>query len=233
MEVGKNNRWRSMGIALIIPAVVGLVAPFALRAEPAGSPGEVTFTKDIAPILQRSCQNCHRPDGVAPMSLITFEDVRPWAKSIKQRTGIGPHAGVMPPWYMEKNIGIQRYKDDPSLSDEEIAKVAKWADTGAPLGNPADMPPARHFEDASTWNIGTPDVIVSTKELVVKANAPDWWGEIESVSVGIDEDRYVAAIQVREVNDIPKGGSGRSTVGGHYVFHHMIWRTAVSRHRRS
>src|ERR1700682_2966237 len=168
MEAGKNNCWRSLGIAFLIPAALGLAAPFALRAEPAGSPGEVTFTKDIAPILQRSCQNCHRPDGVAPMSLMTFEDVRPWAKSIKQRTGIGPHAGVMPPWYMEKNIGIQRYKDDPSLSDEEISKVAKWADSGAPLGNPADMPPPRHFEDASTWNIGTPDVVVSTKDILVK-----------------------------------------------------------------
>jgi hypothetical protein len=212
---------------VLLLAVVGLAAPLALRAGAAGSSGEVTFTRDIAPILQRSCQNCHRPDGVAPMSLITFEDVRPWARSIKQRTGIGPHAGVMPPWYIEKNIGIQQYKDDPSLSDEEIAKIAKWADSGAPLGNPADMPPLRHFEDANTWNIGPPDVIVSTKEITVKANAPDWWGEIDSVPIGIDEDRYVAAIQVREVNDIPKVGSGRSTVGGHYVFHHMIWSTRV------
>ncbi len=94
-------------------------------------PAEVTFTKHIAPILQRSCQNCHRPDGVAPMPLVTYEDVRPWARAIKQRTGIGPRAGVMPPWYMEKNIGIQHYKDDPSLSEVEIATVAKWADTGA------------------------------------------------------------------------------------------------------
>src|SRR5215471_19074895 len=82
---------------------------------------QVTFAKDIAPILQRSCQNCHRPDGVAPMSLVTYEDVRPYARAIKQRTSIGPHAGVMPPWYVEKNIGIQKFKDDPSLSDDEIA----------------------------------------------------------------------------------------------------------------
>ena len=101
----------------------------------------MTFTKHIAPILQRSCQNCHRPDGVAPMSLITYEEVRPWARAIKQRTGLGPRAGVMPPWYIEKNIGIQHYKDDPSLSEVEVATVAKWADTGAPRGNPADMPP--------------------------------------------------------------------------------------------
>src|ERR1044072_5635920 len=94
--------------------------------------GEVTFTKDIAPILQRSCQNCHRSDGVAPMSLVTYEDVRPYARAIKQRTGIGPRAGVMPPWYVEKNIGIQSFKNDPSLSDEEMAKIAKWADSAAP-----------------------------------------------------------------------------------------------------
>jgi len=191
-------------------------------------PAEGTFTKDIAPLLQRSCQNCHRPAGVAPMSLITYEDARPWARAIKQRTGIGPHAGVMPPWYIEKDIGIQEYKDDPSLSDVEVATIAKWADSGAPQGNPADLPPAKEFEDANSWNIGTPDLIVKTKDILVKAGAPDWWGEIESVPIGLTEDRYVLALQFKEVNDIPKEGSGRGTVGGHYVFHHLIWSTRVA-----
>ena len=104
------------------------------------APGEVTFTKDIAPILQRSCQNCHQPDSVAPMSLITYEDVRPWARSIKRRTGMGPRAGVMPPWYIEKDVGIQHYQFDPSLSDDEINLIANWVASGAPRGNPADMP---------------------------------------------------------------------------------------------
>src|SRR4029078_12795975 len=76
--------------------------------------GDVTFTKDIAPILQRSCQNCHRSDGVAPMSLTTYEEVRPYARAIKQRTGIGPHAGVMPPWAVEKDIGIAQVQTDHS-----------------------------------------------------------------------------------------------------------------------
>src|SRR5215472_3563152 len=114
-------------------------APWAAPAPPAR---DVTFSKQIAPILQRSCQNCHRPDGVAPMALVTYEDVRPWARAIKQRTGIGPHAGVMPPWYVEKNIGIQQFHNDPSLSDAEITKIAAWVDAGAPRGNAADMPPA-------------------------------------------------------------------------------------------
>ena len=70
------------------------------------------------------------------MSLLTYEEARPWARSMKARTAIRDKAGAMPPWYIEKNIGIQHYKNDPSLSDEEVAKIAKWADTGAPRGNP-------------------------------------------------------------------------------------------------
>src|SRR5438093_8591636 len=169
-----------------VVCVAGLVGAAALFAQPMvtaqsnTSPAPVTYTKDIAPILQRSCENCHRADGVAPMALSTYEDVRPWARAIKQRTSIGPHAGVMPPWYMEKNIGIQKFKDDPSLSDLEIAKIAKWADSGAPRGNPADMPPPRTWEDANTWTIGTPDLIVKLPQITVKANSPDWWGEIPS-----------------------------------------------------
>lgn len=98
----------ALGMAvLLIPAMARLSAQ-----APAAAPA-VTFSRDVAPILQRSCENCHRPDGVAPMSLVTYEDVRPWARAIKQRTGLGPKAGVMPPWYVEKNIGIQRYKNDP------------------------------------------------------------------------------------------------------------------------
>ena len=204
-----------------------LTPGLAAAAGPADVPGDVTFSKDIAPILQRSCQNCHRPDGVAPMSLVTYTDVRPWARAIKTRTSIGPKAGVMPPWYVEKNIGIQKYKNDPSLSDLEIAKIAKWADTGAVEGNPADLPPAIKFEDANSWSIGTPDLIVRTKDIVVKGNAPDWWGEIDSVAIGLTEDRYVSALQIREVNDMPSGGgaTGRTTVGGRYVIHHLIWGT--------
>jgi mono/diheme cytochrome c family protein len=203
----------------------GLVAVDAAAQQP--SSGEVTFTKDIAPILQRSCQNCHRPNGVAPMPLVTYEDVRPWARSIKTRTSVGPKAGVMPPWYVEKNIGIQHYKDDPSLSDEEIAKIAKWADSGAPRGNPAAMPALRKFDDDTVWTIGKPDLIVRMKDIVVKGDAPDWWGEIESVPIGLTEDRYVAAIEIKEVNDANSKGSNRQTVGGRYVVHHMIWRTGM------
>jgi hypothetical protein len=217
----------SLGFRIGGAVAVGLVllAPGARTADAQTAQGTVTFAKDIAPILQRSCENCHRVDGVAPMPLQTYDQVRPWARAIKQRTGIGPKAGVMPPWYVEKNIGIQDYKDDPSLSAHEIAMIAEWADNGAPLGNPSDLPPARAYADASVWSIGTPDLIVKMEELTVKGDSPDWWGEIASAATGLTEDRYVSALEIKEVNDVPNAGTGRATVGGRYVFHHMIWST--------
>jgi hypothetical protein len=215
----------TIGITALVLCVAGALESSALKAAPPGTVGEVTFTKDIAPILQRSCENCHRAGGVAPMALTTYEEVRPWARAIKQRTGIGPHAGVMPPWYMEKNIGIQEYKDDPSLDADEVARIASWADTGAPRGNPADMPATRHYDDAG-WHIGTPDLIVRTADILVKAGAPDWWGEIEPVPIPLTEDRYVAAVEIKEVNDADAKG-GRDTVGGRFVWHHLIYRTQV------
>ena len=108
----------------------------------------VTFSKDIAPILQRSCQQCHRPDSVAPMSLLTYEEARPYARAMKARTALRDKRGAMPPWYIEKNVGIQHFKDDFSLSEDDIARIAAWADNGAPQGNPADMPPPLTFADA-------------------------------------------------------------------------------------
>src|SRR5688572_7090605 len=95
----------------------------------------VTFTRDIAPILHRSCHNCHNPEGGATMSLVTYEEVRPWARAIKARTA----SREMPPWFVEPHIGVQRFKDDPRLSDQEIEKIAAWADSDAPRGNPADI----------------------------------------------------------------------------------------------
>src|SRR5262245_43872447 len=138
---GPRRRGIAVGAtSLVISAVtvaLGLMLPMVAHAQSAQG-GDVTFTKDIAPILQRSCQQCHNPDGGAPMSLQTYEEVRPYARAIKARTSVGPRAGVMPPWFVEKNIGIQKFKGDPSLSAEEIAMVGKWADSGAPRGNPAD-----------------------------------------------------------------------------------------------
>ena len=87
------------------------------------------------------------------------------------------------------------------------------------------MPPPKTYADANVWTIGTPDLVVRMQDLVVKANTPDWWGEIAPAPTNLAADRYVEALEIKEVNDMPKDGSGRATVGGRYVVHHMIWGT--------
>ena len=241
MRYGKNFGWKdTIGRLLMLPAALLLIVPFALGAQDFAStsdfalnPEEVTFSKDIAPILQRSCQNCHNPVGVAPMSLVTYQEARRFSRRIKERTAIRDRAGAMPPWYVEKNIGIQEYKQDTSLSDEELAMITAWADNGAPEGDPRDLPPAREFDDSGEWTI-RPDLVVSSEEILVRGSDADWWGEIESIPLGLEEDRYVAAVQVREVNDVKSNqDAGRETVGGRYIVHHMIWRTEVPDARES
>src|SRR5207244_4245558 len=120
-------------------------AAFAFAAQ-----AEVTFSKDVAPILQRSCQNCHRPGSIAPMSLLTYKDARPWARSIKEKVA----RRQMPPWHIDRNVGITKFKDDPSLTDAEIATISNWVDQGAVEGSPADMPPPRQFSDVDQWHLG-------------------------------------------------------------------------------
>src|ERR1700716_2909209 len=110
-----------------------IVGGALLLASAPAAAQDVTFTKDVAPILQRSCQACHRPGSIAPMPLLTYEDARPWSKAI--RTQVAKRA--MPPWFIDKNVGIQHFTDDRSLSDKEIELIVKWIDAGSPRGNPA------------------------------------------------------------------------------------------------
>src|SRR5438552_17379019 len=168
MNTPRNPGRRPASVMVGVGLVVGLLTPSILLAGQA--PPAVTFTKDIAPILQRTCQNCHRPaGGIGPMPLTTYEEVRPWAQAIKRRT----LAREMPPWYIEKNVGIQKFKDDISLSDDEITTIARWVDSGAAQGSPADMPPPRQFPTGTAWTIGTPDLVVSSPELAVTPVASD------------------------------------------------------------
>jgi hypothetical protein len=216
----------SFALATLASLVTAFLTSAVAAAQSGSAAAEVTFTRDIAPILQRSCQRCHRPEGGAPMPLLTYEQVRPWARSIKNRTGLGPRAGVMPPWFVEKDIGIQGFKHDPSLSAKEIAAIATWADSGAPRGNPADMPTSLDFANANAWAIGEPDLILRSPDVIVPASGPDKWGSLGLVPTRLTEDRYVSAVEVREVSDIPATGS-TSTVGGRYVFHHMTYSSVV------
>src|SRR5437773_4323902 len=109
---------------LTLAAIAGAVVVGAVPAAQAPNPSGITFTKDVAPIFQKTCQNCHRPGSIAPMSLLTYEDARPWARSIKDRV----ERRSMPPWHVDKTVGIRKFKDDISLSDREIATIASWID---------------------------------------------------------------------------------------------------------
>ncbi|HEY6212561.1 MAG TPA: hypothetical protein VIW45_09765 [Vicinamibacterales bacterium] len=180
-------------LAAAVAAAVGLLSTGAVPSAQSPAPGAVTFTKDVAPILQKACQNCHRPGSIAPMSLLTYEDARPWARSIKDRV----ERRSMPPWHVDRTVGIRKFKDDPSLSDKEIATIVSWIDAGAPKGNPADMPAPKAFDDSDRWHIGKPDLIVEMpRAFEVKPEAADWWGNFIADS-GLTEDRYIKAVEAK------------------------------------
>ena len=186
---------------------------------------EMTFSEDIAPILQQKCQTCHQPGSIGPMSLVTYEEVRPWARAIKHRTGRGPVPGVMPPWFVDKTVGIQEYQYDPSLSEEEIQTIARWVDSGAPRGNPIDLPPPRPpYND--DW-VFEPDLIVHGPVIEVPATGSDWWGNLglDPVPTGMTEDRYVEAVQMKEVTVELEGAENLDSIGGRFVMHHIGFQT--------
>jgi hypothetical protein len=102
----------------------------------ATQPSTPTFSRDVAPILQARCQECHHAGSMAPMSLVTYEETRPWAKSIRQRVILRQ----MPPWHIDPSVGVQKFKNDMSLTAEQVSTIVRWVDSGAPMGDPKDMP---------------------------------------------------------------------------------------------
>ncbi|HUR34474.1 MAG TPA: cytochrome c [Vicinamibacterales bacterium] len=201
-----NGRFRhSSFVRASVTAAVAVLAVASTAAAQATAARQVTFSKDVAPILQRSCVSCHRPGEMAPMSLMTYEDARPWARAIKTRTA----SHEMPPFHIDKSIGITSFKNDPSLSDEEIATIARWVDQGAPRGNAADMPAPRQFADTSAWQF-TPDIVVKFPAYKVPAAGPDLYGNLYA-DIPIAKDRYIQAIQTRA-----------ATAGSRKVVHHAL-----------
>ncbi|HEY7442514.1 MAG TPA: cytochrome c [Vicinamibacterales bacterium] len=191
---------------LVFALLAGGLAPDLASAEVSAQP---TFSKDVAPIFQAKCEACHRPGSIAPMSLRTFDEARPWARSIKARV-LGRQ---MPPWHLDKTVGIQEFKNDPSLSDDQITTIVKWVDAGAPQGDPRDLPPLKTWAEGQGWNYAAqfgqePDLIVRSEPWTQRAGANDtWWKPI--VETGIREPRWVRAIEVRP-----------GTVKGRKITHH-------------
>ena len=191
---------------------LAVVAVLALPGPSSAAPAAPTFAKDIAPIFQEKCEACHRPDSIAPMSLETYEEARPWARSIKARVA----DRQMPPWHIDKTVGIQKFKNDRSLSDDQIATIVKWVDNGAPKGDPKDMPPARQWPDGQGWNFAAqfgqnePDMIIRSGEFTMPAHAQDAWDK-RQMPTGITEPTWVRAIEIRP-----------TTVKGRRITHHAI-----------
>jgi len=158
-----------------------------------GPAGQVTWTRDVLPIVQKSCQDCHRPGSIAPFSLLTYESARPWARSMKEDV----LKKQMPPFYIDRNVGIQHFKNDNGLSDAQIQTIAKWVDGGAVKGDDKDAPAPRQFQDTVPWHIGTPDLVVSLpKDVVLPARSPDTWKDIE-VDPHLTEDRWLMAVETK------------------------------------
>ena len=204
----KNGKLLQVSTALAFGAFVTLSGPVfaADTAKP------VTFTKDIAPLLQSKCEDCHRKGAMAPMSLVTYQEVRPWAKAIKSRVV----ARTMPPWFLDKTVGIQHFSNDASLSDEQIAMIVKWVDSGAPQGDLKDMPSAKTYTDEDTWKLakkfGPPDLILKSEAYTMPAHGQDVWFK-PLTDVNITEPRWVRAVEIRP-----------STPAGRRIFHHVLAR---------
>lgn len=153
---------------------------------------DVTFTKDVAPIFYRNCVVCHRPNDLAPMSLLSYRDARPWAKSIREKVV----TKQMPPWYADPHYG--EFSNDRRLSQKEIDTVVAWVDQGANEGDAKDLPPAPQFVEG--WHIGKPDAVLTmTEEHTVEATGPDDYLYF-TIPTNFKEDRWIQAAEVRPGN---------------------------------
>jgi len=151
----------------------------------------VTFTRDVAPILHAKCASCHRPGEVAPMPLRTFEEARPYARSIKEKVV----NRSMPPWGADRGVG--RFSNDPSLTPAQVQTVSDWVDAGAPQGDPKDMPALPAFTDG--WQLGEPDLVVELPEVQIPATGGDIF-PTPNISIPLKEDRWIRAVEVRPGN---------------------------------
>ena len=182
--------------ALAVCAAIGSTAPVGAQQRPA----DPTFSRDVAPILYKNCTNCHRPGEIAPMSLLTYKDARPWAKAVATQVA----KGTMPPWHADPSHG--EFLNDRRLSEGDKATLVAWGNNGAAEGNAADLPPLPKYE--SEWLIGTPDAVFSMQEdYPVPAEGTVAY-QYFLVPTNLTEDKYIQAIEVR--------------AGDPKVLHHVI-----------
>jgi hypothetical protein len=202
-------RWNIGLGALALGAFLAVSGP-AAAAELVNKP--VTFAKDVAPILQQKCQDCHRKGSMAPMSLVTYEETRPWAKSIRERV----ITRQMPPWHIDRTVGVQQFKNDLGLNEEQISTIVRWVDAGAPQGNVKDMPPPRQWPNDREWqatkelDLGPPDLVIEAEPDTMSALHQDvWWRP--TASIALTEPLWVRTVEMRP-----------STPEGRRIVHHAV-----------
>ncbi len=166
--------------------------PSSRAVELTGEPAEVTFNKNAAPIFYKHCAECHRPGETAPFSVLTYKDVRPWAKSIREKVA----GREMPPWHADPHIG--KWANDRRLSQAEIETIVAWVNQGAKEGNPQDLPSAPKFVEG--WSIGNPDVVIEMpEEFTLEASGPDEYQYFD-VPTNFTEDKYIQMAEARPGN---------------------------------
>jgi hypothetical protein len=206
---------KSVGVMLspLIILFAQLATTGTAGAEPtnATSPEQVTFSKNVAPIFQAKCQECHQPNSIAPMSLITYKDARPWARSIKERVA----TRQMPPWHIDPSVGVQKFKNDMSLTNDQINTIVRWVDGGALEGDPKDLPPPKPLVTDNEWKAvrdgyGPPDLVIRSPEYTMAANHQDVWFRPMS-DIPITEPQWAKLVEIRPTN-----------LKGRRIVHHSI-----------
>jgi hypothetical protein len=185
--------------AFAIPVALLTACLINITSGKAENSANVTFSKDVAPIFYRNCTACHRPGEIAPMSLLTYKDARPWAKSIREKVA----NREMPPWLADSQHG--EWLNDRRISQEAIDTIVAWVNTGAKEGDPKDLPAMPQYTDG--WRIGKPDEIFATPEQSVPADGVVKYQYI-TVPTNFKEDRFITSAEIRS--------SGREVV------HHVI-----------
>lgn len=203
-------------VGIILSAFIAMTASVTtVRAQtPAdvtATQRQVTFAKDVAPILQQRCQECHQPNSIAPMSLITYQEVRPWAAAIKERVA----ARQMPPWHIDRSVGVQKFKNDMSLTDQQVNTIVAWVDGGALQGDLKDLPPPKPLVTDNEWKavrdgFGPPDLVIRSSEYAMPAVHQDVWYRPMS-DIPITEPRWAKMVEIRPTN-----------LKGRRIIHHSI-----------
>jgi hypothetical protein len=206
-----SARTRRLVVIAALCGTAAIASVSASRGQSAGAARKpVTFSKDVAPIFQEKCQVCHQPNSIAPMPLLSYADAKKFASAIKAKV----EARVMPPWHIDRNIGVRSFKNDRGLTDAELGTIVSWVDGGAVEGDRADLPAPKTFPDPTGWQLesqfGKPDLVLKSPPYTLAAQTQDKWFRPVS-DTGLTEERWVRAIEIK-----PSYPDGRRIV------HHVL-----------